>query len=258
MPKKPKIEHPLRKLREITGKSQVAFARVLGCSTSTIKKIEGGDNSKFNASLLISLASVFGVAPNSLLPPSTQPTEIDGKPYTKEFFEGWWKKAPEVVKPWTLLLKELMVRDLEMVLAAAMRAPGMGFGGVYTSFYVWLMGMMDDCQFWPHYEAELNERVKKGKNKPNKVQADWELVQSFIENKSKFLQEAFESDLRVTTLVQNLEERKKGNLKKRFPTNLEELPKLEKLKAQMNIVAKLCEKMAQAGTVANSTPKRTR
>jgi transcriptional regulator with XRE-family HTH domain len=151
MPKKSEIECPLRKLREITGKSQVAFARVLGCSPSTIKKIEAGDNSKLNRQLILAAAVVFSVSPESLVPPSTQPTQLHGERYTKEFFEEWWKTAPERVRSIIQHLKSGMLRDFEMILAAVMRAPGMSFGGVQVSFYCWAADTIINFHLLPHY-----------------------------------------------------------------------------------------------------------
>ena len=233
MPKKQKIQTPLRKLREITGKTQVEFAKVLGCSPSTIKKIEAGDNSKFNVSLVTSLTNVFGVSADSMLPPSSEPIECFGdKPYTKEFFEDWWKNGAERMKFRTLDQKEGMVRDLEMVLAAAMRVPGRGFGAVFTCYYDWLMKLMDDCQLWPHCEAEVRERIKKTKKTPNELRGDLELARLLRENKSRFLQEVFESDPHSTTLTQWLWQRKNRNLRNQLPIKPKKLSKLEKLKAQ--------------------------
>jgi transcriptional regulator with XRE-family HTH domain len=249
MPKKPKIEYPLRKLRLITGKSQGEFARLLGCSPSTIKQIEAGNHSKLNVPLLINLAAVFAVNPESIFPPSSEPKVMDGKPYTKEFFEEWWKNGPKIAKPDLLSNKECMVRDLEMVLAAAMRAPGMVFYGVHTSFYIWLIDLMNDGQFWPHHEAELKERFEKAKNCPNKFESDWEMARLFREDKSKFLQGVFESDLRETTLVKMSKEKKKGDLEKELPDNLDELPKTEKLKAQAGFFPKMYKKIVQTGKV---------
>jgi len=259
MPKTTEIECPLRKLREITGKSQVDFARALGCSPSTIKKIEAGDNSKLNVALIMSLTNVFGVSPDSMLPPSTQPTEcFGGKPYTKEFFKDWWKNGAGQINPHTLEQKSYMVRDLEMVLAAALRVPGRGFGGVFTSYYNWLTKLMDDCQLWPHYEAELNERMDRPK-KTNPLHADLELARLFRENKSQFIQEAFESELRPTILVQSWLKKKSRDLKKELPIKpKKKLSKLEKLKAQKYDIIYTSIKTLSAGTATNSGPKRTR
>jgi transcriptional regulator with XRE-family HTH domain len=191
MPKKPEIECPLRKLREITGKSQTAFARVLGCSPSTIKKIEAGDSSKLNPQLLLAASFVFGITPNSLVPPSTELIKLmDGQPFTKEFYDRWWNASPDLMRPVRQQHKEWMVRDLEMVLAAAMRVPGMGFGAVMNAFLCWTRETMTNFQLFPHYETEWNERIKRARKKPNKIQADWESVRLFAENKSKFIQEA--------------------------------------------------------------------
>src|SRR5580692_11756108 len=188
MPEKPEIECPLRKLREITGKSQVDFARALGCSPSTIRKIERGEDSKLNPFLIMTAAAVFSVAANSLVPPSKQPTRLHGEPYTKEFFEDWWKNGPKLIESIIQQQKALLVRDFELVLTAAMRLPGMSYGGVMASFNQWLFETMHKFQLLPHYETEWKERRTKAKGKPKTTQADWELVKLFVENKSKFIQ----------------------------------------------------------------------
>jgi transcriptional regulator with XRE-family HTH domain len=253
MPKKNKIETPLRKLREITGKTQAEFARLLGCSPSTIKQIEAGNNSKLYDSLIKSLTTVFGVSHKSILPPSTQPREcITSKPYTKEFFDDWWKNGAEQNKFHTLEDKETMVRDLEMVLAAAMRVPGRGFGGILTSYYDWLMKLMDDCHLWPHFETELNERMKKTESSPNKFQFDVALARLVREDKSRFLTEP---NPLLTILVRRLWERKDRNLKKELPIKPKKLSKLEKLKAQKYEIAYTMVKTLQPETVTNAGPK---
>jgi hypothetical protein len=119
MPKKPEIDCPLRKLREITGKTQVEIARLLCCSPSTIKKIEVDDNSKLNGYLIMTAANVFCVSPDSLVPPSTQAAQLHGEPYTKEFFEKWWKNGPKMIKSIIQNQKIALVRGFELILAAA-------------------------------------------------------------------------------------------------------------------------------------------
>jgi transcriptional regulator with XRE-family HTH domain len=244
MPKKPKIETPLRKLREFTGKTQIAFATALGCSSSTIKKIEGGDNSKLSASLLMSLGNVFAVSPESLLPPSVQPRELfEDKPYTKEFFENWWKKGKQDMESFNLRQKQRMVEDLETILAAAMRVPGRSFGAVLTSYYDWLIDLMDDCRLWPHYETELQEWLKKARSSNDKFQcflADL-VVQSLRDNNLNSLPDIFNPNLLPTTLLGALFKRKKGNLKKGLPNKLSKLEKLKAQKYEMHYI--LCKEL---------------
>lgn len=263
MPKKSEIECPLRKLRLITGMSQVAFAKVLGCSTSTIKKIEGGDNSKLNYDLLLAASIVFCVIPNSLIPPSTQPLNIvDGKPYTKEFYEKWWNSPPDQMRPSRLQQKLGMLRELEMLMAAAMRLPGMGFNSVFSSFISWMKGTMINFDLPAHYEAEWKERVEKARKKPNKTHADWELVKLFAENKSKFLQEAFEADVNPTMFWPEGLESLKNYAKSKGAEELGKKTKPEKLKWLMDFTSEGVKKGFQAGTLKEaltiSAPKRTR
>jgi hypothetical protein len=142
-----------------------------------------------------------------------------------------------------------------MVLAAAMRVPGRGFGGVFNSYYDWLMKLMDDCQLWPHFETELNERMKKAESSPNKFQFDVELARICLKNKSKFL---IEPDPLLTILVRRLWERNDRNLKKERPVKPDKLSKLEKLKAQKFEITYTIVKTLDAGTGATSGPKRTR
>jgi len=252
------MECPLRKLRAITGKTQVAFARALGCSTSVIKKIEAGDNSKLNEQLLAAASFVFGVDPNSLVPPSTDPVKLeDGQPYTKEFFDGWWKTAPEIVGARIQPLKMWMLKELELLVAAAIRAPGISVGGVITSFHRWLQDTILDFDLASHQEAEWKERGKKARENPNKTLVDWELVKLFAQNKSKFIQAAFEADVDPPlSLIARLEGEKQvkadGELKWKNKS------KQEKLKLGTNLLTKTVRKVIQAGTATNSAPKRTR
>jgi hypothetical protein len=195
---------------------------------------------------------------NSLIPPSTQPMRIDGEPYTKEFFDDWWKNAPERIKPVIQHQKMSMVRELEMVLAAAMRVPGMGCGGVIASFNSWAMESIIHLKLEPYYETEWNERIKKAKKKPNKTQADWELVKLFIENKPKFIQEAFEADLSPTPFIAGHLAEKRGEIKNDSAPNWKKKSKPEKLKSIADFATKIAKKLFQAVITANSGPKRTR
>ena len=255
MPKKHKIECPLRKLREITGKSQIEFAKVVGCSASTIKKIEAGDNSKLNTQLISSAAFIFGVVPNSLIPTSTRLMRVDGKPYTKEFYNEWWSAAPERIKPFIQHLKALMVRELEIVLAAAMRVPGMSIFGILNSFNTWAMETIIHSKLEPHYEAEWNERIQKAKKKPKNAQADWEMVKLFIENKPKFIQEAFEADLSPTPFMAGHLAEKRGSIKKESPSEWKKKSKSEKLKAMADFQTETGKKAFQTVIAANAGPK---
>jgi transcriptional regulator with XRE-family HTH domain len=263
MPKNSEIECPLRKLRLIAGKSQVAFAKVLGCSPSTIKKIEAGDDSKLNQDLLLAAAAVFGVLPNSLIPPSRQPVNLtDGRPYTKEFFIECWNLPPESMKPVRKRHKLWMLRELELILAAAMRLPGMGFNGVFISFVSWMRGAIRTFNLYPLYEAEWKERKRKARKKTNKTQADWELVKLFVENKAQFIQEAFEADVSPTAFCPDLLEAQKNYAKSKGCEELGKKSKSEKLKWTMDMTTEAMQKGFQAGTLegarATSTPKRTR
>jgi transcriptional regulator with XRE-family HTH domain len=263
MPKRSEIDCPLRQLRLIAGKSQVEFAKVLGCSPSTIKKIEAGDTSKLNMDLLLAASIVFGVIPNSLIPPSTQPIKLmDGKPYTKEFFEKWWNSPPGQMEPERQKNKAWMLRELEMLLAAAMRLPGMRFNAVFSSFISWIKGAMINFDLPIQYEAEWKERVKKARKKPNTIQADWELVNLFIKNKSKFLQEAFEADVSPTMFWPEAWESLKNHVKKRGCEELPKKSKSEKLKWLIDLTSESAQKGFQTGTLkealTTSGPKRTR
>jgi transcriptional regulator with XRE-family HTH domain len=277
MPKKPKFVTSLRNLREITGKTQVEFARALGCSPSTIKKIEGGDYSKLNDSLIMSLGNVFAVDPDSMLPPSTQPRDaFEGKPYTKEFFENWWKRGAEDMKHFNLSQKKRMVIDLETVLAAAMRTPGRGFGAISTSYYDWLIDLMDDCQLWPHYETEIRQRwgelrelLKKAKCRPGNSFPAFlsDMMTRILQDKNLSalpnvfdpkLLPIFDPNLLPTTLLHALYERKNRNLKKELPADCQKLTKLEKLKAQKYEISYVLRKEFPPETGGTSGPNRTR
>ena len=149
-------------------------------------------------------SGVFGVSPDSLVPPSTQPTQLHGKPYTKEFFDDWWKTAPGRIKSIIQNQKISLVRDLELILAATTRIPGMGFAGVTSSFQAWMMETLGNFQMLPHYETESSERKKSAKKTANPLQNDLEFARFFRENKAKFIQQALETDVGSTLLSYSL------------------------------------------------------
>ena len=121
---------------------------------------------------------------------------------------------------------------------------------------------MMDFNLFPHYEAEWKERVEKARKKPNKTQADWELVKVFCENKSKFIKEAFEADLSPTAFCPDYWESQKEHVKKKGCEELGKKSKPEKLKWFADLVSESAQKGFQAGTLegafTTSGPKRTR
>jgi hypothetical protein len=84
------------------------------------------------------------------------------------------------------------------------------------------------------------------------------LVQAFVENKPKFIQEAFEADVNLTPFLTSYLEVKKDEAKKEVAPDWLKQPKAKKLKMLANLSTKVAKRTFQERTATNSGPKRTR
>jgi hypothetical protein len=151
--------------------------------------------------------------------------------------------------------KALMARELEIVLAAAMRVPGMGVGAVLGSFNTWAMETIIKLKLEPHYEEEWNERIEKANKKTNQLQTDLEFARLFREDKSQFKQAAFEADLSPTPFMAGHLAKKSGRIKEDSDLDWKKKSKSEKLKSMADFGTEEAKKAFQAVMAANAGPK---
>ncbi len=122
MPKKPKINHPVRQVRTALGHTQPSFSKLVGCSAITIQRIENG-SLKLSPRLAHSISEATNADPDSLMGGSGAPARgWDGNPYSKESFQFVAKILPMTDKELRYYLTTL-VRQLELMLNSANR-PG--------------------------------------------------------------------------------------------------------------------------------------
>jgi transcriptional regulator with XRE-family HTH domain len=121
MPKKPKFIHPVRQVRTCLGRTQEAFARMLGCSTITIQRIENG-SLELSSKLANTIMEATGVDPASLRSgPTGKALDFSGKEYNKDSFDFYHKALPCDVKEFKYLVLSLS-HYLQLMLLTSNRA----------------------------------------------------------------------------------------------------------------------------------------
>lgn len=84
MPRKPRFSHPVRQVRTCLGLSQTDFAKLIGCSTVAVQRIENG-SLRLSPQRAITILEATGADPVSLLEgPDALALDTRGLPYTKE------------------------------------------------------------------------------------------------------------------------------------------------------------------------------
>jgi DNA-binding XRE family transcriptional regulator len=122
MPKKPKIDHPVRQVRTVLGHTQPSFAKLVGCSAITIQRIENG-SLKLSPRLAHVIAEATNGEPDSLMEGlGATARGRDGKPYSKESFLFVAQNLPMTDEELRYYLTTL-VRYLELMLISSNR-PG--------------------------------------------------------------------------------------------------------------------------------------
>ena len=86
--KKERSPHGLKALRAACGLTQPALAKLLGVSWRTIVAIEVGQRS-LSRDVAERIMLATGALPDSLLSKSASPLDLNGQPYSRDFFEHW-------------------------------------------------------------------------------------------------------------------------------------------------------------------------
>jgi len=114
MPKKPRFNHPLRKVRKAIGVSQDGFARLVRCSTPTIHAIENG-RLRMSQTLEASISVATGADTRELIKGRKgKALDQNGQPYSENFYQSWKKQKENYDSPTAL-------KDFEILLANASR-----------------------------------------------------------------------------------------------------------------------------------------
>ena len=86
--KRKNAQHGLKTLRAACGLTQPALAKILGLSWRTIVAIEVGQRNLSRA-IAERIMLATGALPDSLLQKSSDPLDLNGQPYSRDFFEHW-------------------------------------------------------------------------------------------------------------------------------------------------------------------------
>jgi len=125
MPKKPRFNHPLRKVRKAIGMSQTEFARLVRCSTPTVHAIENG-LLRISPTLEARIHVETGANTQELVKGKKgKSLDQDGQPYSNEFYQRWKTRKANygnsaALKDFEALLEDaLRLGKLSEVLIAA-------------------------------------------------------------------------------------------------------------------------------------------
>jgi transcriptional regulator with XRE-family HTH domain len=140
MPKKPRFNHPLRKVRKAIGLSQAGFARLIQCSTPTIHAVENG-RLRISPALETRIHVETGANTQELIKGRKgKALDQDGQPYSSDFYQRWKTKKEGYDKSSAL-------KDFEALLEDALRLGK-------------LPEVLDDAQGW---FFDINEFLRKTK-----------------------------------------------------------------------------------------------
>jgi DNA-binding XRE family transcriptional regulator len=157
MPKKPKINHPVRQVRICLGHTQASFAKLIGCSAIAIQRIENG-SLKLSPKLAYAIAEATSVDPQTLLKGAGTPV-LDrlGQPYSKESFQLLKDVVPTTDDELRHYLDSL-IRYLELLLIASNRAGSAKTHGVNAAVQAAFTKIADDFKLLPGMNGFLAEQ----------------------------------------------------------------------------------------------------
>lgn len=155
MPRRPSQSHPLRELRNAIGFSQTQFARLIGVTTSTIKRIENGQL-KISQELTGRIFLATGVIVIET-PSGPQRIVCTREPYTKQSLQEWRSEFTPNSSV-AMALAGHLAKWVEILLLASARP------GVAKSFQVFhallqaLEAINREFDLQKHIDAHLAER----------------------------------------------------------------------------------------------------
>ncbi len=132
MPRKPRFNHPVRQVRTRIGCSQSSFAKLIGCSSIAIQRIENG-TLKLSAKLAHAIMEATGADPAQLRRgPQAKALDMMGKEFSKESFDFLKKVLPCTDNDLRLLLHKLISYS-ELLLIASQRGGKSKSHAVYSA-----------------------------------------------------------------------------------------------------------------------------
>lgn len=120
MPRKPKLNHPVRQVRTCLGYTQAAFAKQIGCSAIAVQRIENG-TLPLSRRLAYAIMEATGANPASLLAgPNAEAQDMFGCEFTKEALDSYRRVAPCDEKEMKFLLMKIF-HQLQLLYVVANR-----------------------------------------------------------------------------------------------------------------------------------------
>lgn len=127
MPRPPRFDHPIRKIRRIIGYTQAKLAAELGVSEIAVKRVENGDLALSNQ-MKKRLMIATGVDPASL--DRKTPAGIGESTYTREMFERHRENSrtrkrgdqTAELRDWHRVLLRQAAREMDALMDAAVNA----------------------------------------------------------------------------------------------------------------------------------------
>ena len=157
MPKKPQIDHPLRQVRSCLDLTQSSFAKLVGCSTITIQRIENG-TLKLSTKTAYAIAEATGADPATLLQGAgAQALDRMGQPYSKASLE-FMKSVLLMTDDELRYHLHSLVRYTELLLIASNRAGKFKTHGVNAAIQESFQKIADDFDLLPSINAFLIEK----------------------------------------------------------------------------------------------------
>lgn len=164
MPKKPKIDHPVRQVRTCLGHTQPSFAKLVGCSAIAIQRIENG-SLKLSPKLAHSIAEATNADPFTLLKgPGTPVLDRLGKAYSKGSYNFYRDVVPMTDNELAHYMHTLR-RYLQLLLLASNRGGRFKTYGVNAALQDAFEKIAADFDLKPGIESVLFENGRFDKHK---------------------------------------------------------------------------------------------
>ena len=119
MPRKPRVTHPLREIRNCLIMTQPAFAAFVGCSAITIQRIENR-TLKMSHTLADKILEATGANPSELAA-GRKAVDSKGNPYTKQSYEDY-KKWLQYSRHSIEYYRSHLIRFVDLLLISSERA----------------------------------------------------------------------------------------------------------------------------------------
>ena len=153
MPKRPRFIHPARQVRTCLAHTQASFAKLLGCSTITIQRIENG-SLRLSEKLANTMLEATGANPTALL--KGKALDMDGKPFTKESSDNF--KALVSCVDNRQHYRQMLFSWIELILIASERAGQSKTDAVVVNIQTFLKKLAVDFNLDKNIKGFLVER----------------------------------------------------------------------------------------------------